>query len=68
MTVDSITLDEFKARIWEQLRDLPGDTEIVFGTGDLTLYRCKTRLYRADNKTPKIVQIEFNQLYEILEK
>jgi hypothetical protein len=67
MTVDAITLDEFRARIWEQLRNLPGDTEIVFGAGDLTLYRCKTRLFRADNKTPKIVQIEFNQLYEILE-
>ena len=60
-----MSLAEFRQQIWDQLKHLPDDTEIVFGAGDLSVNRCTTRLYRADNKTPKHVQIEFNEIYVI---
>jgi hypothetical protein len=60
----TITLGELKQRLaW--VSELDDDTEIIFGGGDLNFCRAKTRLYRADNQTPAIVQIEFNQLYEV---
>jgi len=46
---------------------LPDDTEIYFGMGDLTFCRPKTRMYRADDRTPKMVQIEFNEIYQIVQ-
>lgn len=60
-----MTVGEFKDLIWSQLKNLPDDAEIFFGTGDLSFYRCKTRLYRKDDKTPQLVQLEFNELYEV---
>lgn len=60
----TISLGELKARlkwVWE----LDDDTEIFLGAGDLSLYRAKTRLYRSDDKTPAMVNLEFNELYEV---
>jgi hypothetical protein len=45
----AMTLTQFRDQIWSQLKNLPADTEIVFGAGDRHFYRCKTRLYRQDN-------------------
>lgn len=64
MALKTITLGELKARLaW--MKDLPDDTEITFGSGDLSFYRGKTRLYRSDDQTPAIVNIEFGELYQI---
>ena len=64
MKLKTITLGDLKAQV-EWMRDLPDDTEITFGNGDLTFSRAKTRLYRPDNATPAIINIEFGELYEI---
>lgn len=64
MKPKTITLGELKSQlacIW----DAPDDTEIYFGMGDLDFYRPKTRLYRSDSNVPAVVQIEFNEMYEI---
>ncbi len=61
----TITLGELKARMFDTLRGLPDDTEITFGGGHLSFYRAKNRLYGPDNKTPKIVDIEFSELFEV---
>ncbi|MES9830518.1 MAG: hypothetical protein ABW201_19870 [Candidatus Thiodiazotropha sp.] len=66
MTIKIITLGELRVRCLDHLMRLPDDTEIVFGSGDLSFYRIKTRQYRADDKTPKHIQIEFNELYEVV--
>ncbi|VVE12485.1 hypothetical protein PCA20602_02707 [Pandoraea capi] len=62
-----MTLADFRTSIWRRLENLPDDTEITFGSGDLSFYRTKNREYRADDMSPKVVQIEFNQVYEVLE-
>lgn len=64
MKLKTISLDDLKAQL-EWMKDLPGDTQITFGQGNLSFVRAKTRLYRADNQTPAIVNIEFEELYEI---
>lgn len=60
----TISLGQLKSELaW--LWDLADDTEVYFGAGDLSLYRPKTRLYKPDDKTPAIVQIEFNEIYAV---
>jgi hypothetical protein len=54
----TMTLAEFRERIWDQLKDLPEDTQIFFGAGDLTFYRVKKR-------GQKLEQIEFSEVYEV---
>ena len=61
MTPKTITLGELKQALW----GLPDDTEIYFGAGDLGFYRPKTRKYRPGSDIPAMVQIEFNEMYEI---
>lgn len=64
MKLKTITLGELRADLaW--MKDLPDDTEVTFGNGDLSYVRAKTRLYRADDRTPAIVNIEFSELYAI---
>lgn len=65
MDQKTMTLGEFRQQVWDQIKNLPDDTEITLGAGDLSVYRCKTRLYRADNRTPKLVQIELNEIYHV---
>lgn len=57
MTPKTITLGYLR----ESLSEYPDDTEIYFGVGDLSFYRPKPR----NNGRPALVQIEFNELYEI---
>lgn len=64
MKLKTITLGELKDRL-EWLKDLPNDTEITFGNGELSFVRPKTRLYRPDDQTPAIINIEFAELYEV---
>jgi len=64
MKLKTIKLGDLKAQL-EWMRDLPDDTEIKFGNGDLTFSRAKTRLHRPDNQTPAIINIEFGELYEV---
>lgn len=64
MKLKTITLGELKADL-QWLKDLPDDTQISFGAGDLSYIRAKTRLYRADDQTPAIINIEFGELYQI---
>ncbi|HDR8944297.1 TPA: hypothetical protein QDA71_001277 [Burkholderia vietnamiensis] len=61
----TMTVREFKDRIVDQIKNLPDDSEIFFGAGDLSFYRVKTRGYIDATDTPRIVQIEFNQVYEV---
>ena len=62
-TLKTITLGELKLQLGWVL-DLPDDTEITFGAGDLSFYRPKTALYDAHD-IPKRVQIQFNELYSV---
>ncbi|WP_186191025.1 hypothetical protein [Burkholderia gladioli] len=62
----TITVRDFKERITNFLADLPDDSEIYFGTGDLSFHRIKPRKYHDASKTvAALVQIEFNQLYTV---
>lgn len=64
MELKTITLGELKADL-EWLKGLPDDTRITFGNGDLSYVRAKTRMYRPDNQTPAIINIEFGELYGV---
>jgi hypothetical protein len=44
----------------EHLELLPDDFELIFGDEDLSFYRTKRR-------GPKLVQIEFNEIYTVKE-
>lgn len=44
----------------ENFKGLPRNTDLIFGSGDLTFYRTK---WRGDS----LLQIEFNELYEVEE-
>ncbi len=44
---------------------LSDDTEISFGIGDLSFNTAKVHLYRDDSKTPAIVNIRFNETYQV---
>lgn len=57
----TMTLADFRRQIWDQLKNLPDDTEIIFGAGDLSFYRVKKR-------GPKLEQIEFNEAYKVTMK
>lgn len=65
MAAKSMTVDEFRSKIWEHLKDLPDDTEILFGGGDLSFFQCKHGDYRSDGRTPKAIHLEFNELYHV---
>lgn len=54
----TMTVAEFKERIWSQIKDLPDSDEITFGQGDLSFYRTK---WRGDH----LLNLEFNQVYSV---
>lgn len=64
MKPKTITLGDLKRKLSWVLA-LDDETKITFGAGDLSFSRAKTRLYRADNDTPEIVNIEFGELYRV---
>ncbi|KVX53349.1 hypothetical protein [Burkholderia cepacia] len=61
----TMTVRDFKDRIVDQIKNLPDDSEIFFGAGDLSFYRVKNRGYIGDSDMPRLVQIEFNQVYVV---
>lgn len=58
----TITVGEFRERIWNQLSAYPDETPVYFGQGDLVFYRVKDR---GDSGSP-FLQIEFNQVYKLM--
>lgn len=60
----SMLLGEWRHEL-ERLLSYPDDTEITIGQCDLSFYRFKTWLYRSDEKTPKKINLEFNELYKV---
>jgi hypothetical protein len=60
----TMTLGELKLKL-QWLWDLDDNTEITIGQGDLSLYRAKTHLYKSDNRTPALINLEFNELYKV---
>lgn len=62
----TITLGELRSRLaW--LKELPDETEIFFGSGDLSFYRAKTRQYKPNSDTAMLVNIEFGEIYTVTE-
>lgn len=53
---------EFKAEFSELLHSLKDDDLVYFGAADLSLYRLKER---GPINGPRMVQIEFNEVYTI---
>lgn len=62
----TITLGELRQFYLSQLDGLRDDTEVMFGGGQLSLYRIKTRLYQPDNKTPKLLDFEFSEVFTVV--
>ncbi|WP_457425637.1 hypothetical protein [Roseateles sp. P5_E7] len=55
----TITLGALRAHM-AFMKDMPEDTPIFFGGGNLSLYRLKNRGGGED-----LIQFEFNELYEV---
>lgn len=53
----TITAQDFRELIWSRIENLPAETEISFGGGDLMFH---TTGYQGD-----ILNIEFNQAYTV---
>ena len=60
----TITLGELRRQI-TKLEDLSDETEVFFGSGDLSFNRVQSYGYKADNKTPTLLNIEFNEVYTV---
>lgn len=54
---------EFKERFGELIRSLKDEDKVTFGAADLSLYRLKER---GPTEGPRIVQIEFNEVYKVI--
>ena len=54
---------EFKELFMELARSLKDDDLVYFGAADLSLYRLKER---GPLEGPRMVQIEFNELYKVI--
>lgn len=52
---------EFKERFTELMSDLKDTDLVYFGNADLSLYRFKER---GPKEGPRMVQIEFNEIYK----
>lgn len=57
----TMTLGELRAKL-AYSADLPDDTKIFFGAGDLSLYRLKNRGGDGED----LIQFEFNELYRVV--
>lgn len=60
----TITLGQLRSEL-EQYKDTPDDTEIFFGSGDISFYRFKNRQYKPDSDTPTLINLEFNEVYVV---
>ena len=63
MTLKTITIGELRVLLLNELNSLPDDALVTFGSGDLSLYRCKDR---GPINGPRMVQIEFNEVYRVV--
>lgn len=54
---------EFKEHFGELIRSLKDEDKVTFGGADLSLYRLKER---GPTDGPRIVQIEFNEVYKVI--
>lgn len=54
---------EFKERFMDLARSLKDDDLVYFGNGDLCLHRFKER---GPVEGPRMVQIEFNEVYKVI--
>lgn len=54
---------EFKERFMELALELKDDDLVYFGNADLSLYRFKDR---GPIEGPRMVQVEFNELYKVI--
>ena len=63
MTLKTITVAELRTRLLDELNALPDDARVTFGSGDLSLYRAKDR---GPVEGPRVVQIEFNEVYRVV--
>ena len=59
-----MTGEEFKLHFRELIDNLKDDDLVFFGSADLSMYRLKDR---GPKEGPRMVQIEFNELYKIIE-
>lgn len=62
MNLKTITMAELRARLLDELNALPDDVLVTFGNGDLSLHRLKDR---GPLNGPRLVQIEFNEVYRV---
>jgi len=53
---------ELRAHLGDLLRDLKDDDMVYFGKADLSFYRLKER---GPIEGPRMVQIEFNEVYTV---
>lgn len=59
-----ISLGHFKRKLaWAW--NLPDDTPIFFGSGDLSFHRLQSAQYGPDDKTPILLNFEFNEIYTV---
>ena len=54
---------EFKLHFRDLLASLKDDDQITFGSGDLSFFRIKDR---GPIEGPRIVQVEFNEVYKVI--
>ena len=54
---------EFKLHVRDLLASLKDDDQITFGSGDLSFFRIKER---GPIEGPRIVQVEFNEVYKVI--
>ena len=54
---------EFKLHFRDLLASLKDDDQITFGSGDLSFSRIKDR---GPIEGPRIVQVEFNEVYKVI--
>lgn len=54
---------DFKSRFAELIASLKDEDQVIFGSGDLSFSRTKER---GPKEGPRIVQIEFNEVYSVL--
>ena len=59
MKPKTITIAELRMRMLNQLNAMADTDEVIFGGGDLSLYRLNER------DGPGLVQIEFNEVYSV---
>ncbi|MGK5080484.1 hypothetical protein [Janthinobacterium sp. HLX7-2] len=61
----TMTLWELRLKL-KILDDLPDDTLVTFGSGDLSIHRARELRYPPEKNIPPMVNIEFNEIYKLI--